>query len=154
MADTRMNPQGRGQRKDRFVNDILVEPGELKFLRQRATIAQVNAGLTLLPALPGYKYKLVDAALIAVGGAVAAATTVDILATLAGSSRKLLAVAVAALTQSALVRAGAANATILADGASFTANDANTAITIGKTGSTATTATHVDVLLSYVVEEA
>jgi hypothetical protein len=43
---------------------------------------------------------------------------------------------------------------VLAAGASFVACDAGTAITIGKTGSTGTTATGVDVLLSYVLEVA
>ena len=43
---------------------------------------------------------------------------------------------------------------LLADGASFSACDANTAITIGKTGSSGTTATGIDVLLSYVIEAA
>jgi hypothetical protein len=122
--------------------------------RIRSTIAEVNAGKTLLPALPGFRYVVRDVKMIAVGGAVAAATTVDVLATQGAASVKLLAVAVAALTQSALVRAGAANATILADGASFAPNDANTAVTIGKTGSTATTATNVDVIIDYAVEAA
>lgn len=149
-----MLPQGAGQRVHQYINDVLIRFGEVEALRTRATIAQVNAGLTLLPALPGVKYQVLDAIMIAVGGAVAAATTVDLLATASGSSRKLLAVAVAALTQSALVRAGAANATILADGASFTANDANTAVTLGKTGSTATTATHVDITIFYVCSQA
>lgn len=122
-------------------------------VRKRCTIAEVNAGATIVPAPgAGYTLRLVDAKMIAVGGAVGGATTVDILATLATASRKLLAVAIAALTQSAVVRDGAANAAVLADGASYTANDANTAITIAKTGGAATTATHVDVVLTYVVE--
>lgn len=120
--------------------------------RVRVTAAEVNAGFTLVAAVAGFKPRLVDAALIAIGGAVTGATTIDILATLAAGSRKLLAVAIAALTQSTLVRAGAANATLLADGASFTANDENTPITIGKTGANMATATHVDVLLKFVLE--
>ena len=127
--------------------------GKARVLRTRVTLAQVNAGATLLAAIPGKKYRIHDMALISVGGAAAAATTIDILGTQAASSVKLLAVAVAALTQNALVRAGAANATILAAGASFVDNDANTAITIGKTGDAATTATHFDVLLTYSVNE-
>lgn len=124
-------------------------------IRKRFTIAEINAGATLLSALPvGFKYRMVDATMIAVGGAVGATTTVDILATASAASRKLLAVAIAALTQSAVVRAGATNATLLADGASFTANDSATAITVGKTGATATTATHVDVSFCYVIEKA
>jgi hypothetical protein len=121
-------------------------------LRQRVALADINAGLTLLPALALWKYRMVDCAMIAVGGAAAASTTIDILATQT-TSVKLLAVAVAALTRSAVVRAGAANAVVLADGASFVANDVNTAITIGKTGSDMTTATHIDVILSYAIEQ-
>lgn len=118
-------------------------------LRVRATAAQVNAGLTLLPARAGIQYQMQDMVMIAIGGNAATATTVDVLGTQSTSSVKLLAVAVAALTQSSVVRAGAANASVLADGASFVANDANTAITLGKTGSSLATATHIDVLLTY-----
>jgi hypothetical protein len=120
--------------------------------RVRTTIAGVNAGATLLPAIQGYKYRLVDAVMIAVGGAVGTCTSVDILGTQATSSVKLVAAAIAALTQSAVVHAGAANAAVLADGASFAQNDASKAITIGKTGGTCDTATHVDVILTYAVE--
>lgn len=121
--------------------------------RERFTIAQVNAGATLLNAVPGFKYRMTDMAMIAVGGAAAAATTVDILGTRSAASVKLMASAVAGLTQSTLLRAGATNGTILADGASFTELDANTAITVGKTGSAITTATHIDFLISYVLEK-
>ncbi len=126
--------------------------GDARVLRQRVTTAEVNAGLTLLPAVAGRKYRMHDVALIAVGGAAATATSVDILGTQSASSAKLLAAAVAGLTQNALLRAGATNAAILAAGASFVANDVNTAITIGKTGSDLATATHIDVLLTYSVE--
>lgn len=122
--------------------------------RERVTIAQINAGYTLLPAVRGFKYRVTDMSMIAIGGAVTGATTIDILATQAAASVKLLAAAIAALTQSALLRAGAANATILANGASFVANDENTGISIGKTGGAAATATHVDVALTYVLEKA
>jgi predicted RecA/RadA family phage recombinase len=132
----------------------VIGDGVVHHVRTRFTIAQINAGANLLPAVPGAKYRLVDAALIAVGGAVGAATTVDILATQGASSVKLLAAAVAGLTQNTLLRAGATNAAILAAGASFVANDANTAISVAKTGDPATTATHVDVLASYVLEPA
>lgn len=121
--------------------------------RVRVAIADVNAGLELLPALPGYKYRLVRATAISVGGAAAAVTTVDILATQT-TSVKLVAFAQASLTQSAVLTSGGSGAAVLADGASFVANDANTAITIGKTGSAVTTATHIDVDLLYTVEAA
>lgn len=121
--------------------------------RFRVTIAQINAGLTLLPKIAGRKYRLVDSFAIAYGGAVGAITTVDILGTQATSSVKLVAYGQAALTQSAMVRAGSSGGVLLADGASAALNDANTAITILKTGADATTATGVDISLSYTVEE-
>lgn len=130
---------------------VYVVPGSeagVQQTRQRFTIAQVNAGATILPARAGIQYQMVDCALISIGGAAATATTVDILATQT-TGVKLVAAAVAGLTQNTLLRAGATNATILADGASFVANDANTAVTIGKTGSNVATATHIDVLLTY-----
>lgn len=131
-------------------------PGAVPVLltvNRRCTIAEVNAGVSILAALPGFKYRMVDARAIAVGGAVAAVTTVDILATLATASRKLVAFAQASLTQSALLRAGAAGAAILTNGASFQTNDVNTPITVGITGAAVTTATHVDISIDYVVEE-
>ena len=120
----------------------------------RKTIAEINAGSTLLPALPGFKYRVTDMRKIAVGGAAAAATTVDILATQAGASVELMASAVANLTQSAILRAGATGGDVLADGASFGSNDVNTAITAGKTGADLTTATHIDFFIEYVIERA
>lgn len=125
--------------------------GRMFTTRKRFTIAQVNAGATLIPALPGLKIRMVDALAIAIGGAAAAVTTVDILGTVS-TVRKLVALAQASLTQSTVLRAGGAGAAVLADGASFTANDAGTAITVGKTGADVTTATHVDVLLTYSLE--
>lgn len=122
--------------------------------RQRFTAAQVNSGADVLPALSGYQYRVVDATLIAIGGDASGATSVDLLSTQSTSSAKLIAAAVAALTQSAVVRTDNGNVTVLADGASFVANDAGAAVTIGKTGSNLATATHIDVILDYVIEAA
>ncbi len=122
--------------------------------RRRCTLAELNAGVTLLPAVAGQKYRMVGCKMIAYGGAVGALATADILATQAAGSVKLVAFAQASLTQSAVLSAGGTGAAVLADGASHVANDVNTAITLGKTGSTATTATGVDVILDYVIEEA
>ena len=122
-------------------------------LRTRSTIAVVNAGATLLAAVTGYKYRIISATAIAVGGAAAAVTTVDILGT-QSSSVKLVAYAQANLTQSAVLTDGGTGAAVLANGASYVACDAATAITIGKTGSAITTATHIDTNISYVLEAA
>lgn len=130
----------------------LFGPGIVRNTRQRFTIAQVNAGATILAAVAGYKYRLIACKAISVGGAAAAVTTVDILGTQAASGVKLVAYAQASLTQSTVLTDGGSGATVLADGASYAQNDANTAITIGKTGSSVTTATHIDVILSYALE--
>ena len=153
--ETRQYPVGSfGVFKPRYVNGVLVLPGVPRHLRVRATTAQVNAGVVILPALPGFGYRIVDAAMIAVGGAATTNTSVDLLGTKAATASRPLVIAVAALTQSTLVRAGASNAVILADGASFTRHDANTAlsVTIQSGGSSMTVATAIDVLLTYVVE--
>lgn len=122
-------------------------------LRARFTVAQVNAGATIVVAPgSGYKLRLVDYIIIAVGGAVGAATGIYINATQAAGTVHLAAIATAALTQSAVNRPGASNNVVLADGASFVANDADTAITILKNGSDITTATNIDVILSYAAD--
>jgi len=124
----------------------------LRQLRVRVALADVNAGKEVLPALPGRAYRLVDGHITSVGGALAAVTDVRVLGTRAGSSVALLVAPQAGLTQSAMLRAGAATVTLLADGASFTPLDQNTSIRVGKTGGTGTTATAVDFVLTYVVE--
>ncbi len=125
--------------------------GRVLEVRKRLTIAQVNAGATLIAAIPGVKIRLIEAFATAIGGAVTSVTTVDVLGTLT-SSRKLVAFAQASLTQSTQLKSGGAGAAILADGASFTANDANTAITAGITGSAITVATHIDFDIKYALE--
>ncbi len=135
-------------------NEIFDRSQATQNIRQRFTIAEVNAGATLLAAIPGHKYRMVGCAAISVGGAAGAVTTVDVLATQSTSSVKLVAYAQANLTQSAVLRDGGTGAAVLADGASYVANDANTAITVGKTGSSVTTASHIDINFTYVIEKA
>jgi hypothetical protein len=120
-------------------------------VRKRFTIAEVNAGATLVAAVTGKSIRMVNCKAIAVGGAAAAVTTVDVLGT-ATTGRKLVAFAQANLTQSTVLTAGGTGGTVLADGASYTANDAGTGVTVGKTGSAVTTATHIDVIFDYVLE--
>lgn len=122
--------------------------------RFRKTIAEVNAGVTLLAARTGIKYRLVDVIAIAVGGAASGVTTVDVLGTQATASVKLAAFAQASLTRSAVLRPGVSGTAVLADGASFAACDAAAAITANKTGSDVATATHIDFILSYCHEDA
>lgn len=120
--------------------------------RHRVTVAEINAGHEVLPAISGKSYRLVDCTAIAYGGAVGTTTTVDVLGTQAAGGVKLVAFEQANLTQSAAVKMGETGGTITADGASYTACDASTAITIGKTGGDADTATGVDFIITYVIE--
>ena len=124
-------------------------------LRTRVLIADINAGKTLLAAIAGIKYRLIDAYLVAYGGAVTSTnlTHVEIRGTQSASSAVLYKVAKAQLSQSTVNRIGTASTTILADGASFVACDANTAITINPlTGTDGATATGIDVVLMYAAE--
>lgn len=120
--------------------------------RHRVTIAEINGGHELLPAISGKSYRLVSCKAIAYGGAAGAVTTVDLLGTQSASGVKLVAFAQASLTQSAVLFDGGTGAAVLADGASYQACDANSAITVGKTGSDVTTATGVDFIVEYVIE--
>lgn len=120
----------------------------------RSTAAEVNAGKTLVAAVPGMKFRMVDFTMIAVGGAAATATAVNLLGTRSSASVSLAIVAVAGLTQSAVVKPDNANVTVLADGASFTTLDANTAITISSTTNNLATATHIDTIIVYACDAA
>lgn len=165
-------PNGRGGIKSRYVSGKLVFfnprtgaelfrldptlghviPGVIKSYRQRFTVAEVNAGASVLAAVAGFKYRMINAKIISVGGAAGAVTTVDVLGTQSASSSKLVAFAQASLTQNTVLTAGDSGAAVLAAGASYIQNDVNTAITIGKTGATITTATHFDLIVDYVLE--
>ena len=125
-------------------------PGMVQNVRVRATAAQVNAtgGLAVLPALAGYKYRMVDCKMIAVGGAAGGATGVQIKC----DTVLLVDAKVAALGQSVVARAGDTNVNVLADGASFATQAAGKSVVVIKDGSDLTTATHIDVILDYVIE--
>lgn len=125
-------------------------------VRRRCTQAEVIAGVTLVAATPGIAYRLVDFTMVAVGGSASGATSVDILGTRSAASVRPFVVAVAALTQSAVVKPNSANVTVLADGASYTALDVNTAITVSQQagGSNLATATNIDVVLTFAAEPA
>ncbi len=122
--------------------------------RRRVTTAEVNAGLTLLPAVPGFKYRLIDSTVIAIGGAASALTLLTIAATQAGAAVLLVTHTQASLTQSTVLKPNSTGAVVLADGASFVANDQNTEITVAKTGSSLATSTAIDINLTYALEAA
>ena len=91
----------------------LVLPGNVLNVRKRFTIAQVNAGAELVPAVTGKSIRMVSCKALAVGGAAAAVTTVDVTGTLT-TSRKLVAFAQASLTQSTVLMDGASGAAVVA----------------------------------------
>jgi hypothetical protein len=128
--------------------------------RIRCTTAQINAttGAELLPALNGYAYRLIDAVLIAYGGAAATATSVDIIGTRSAATVRPLVAAVAAIAQSVVAHMGVSNLVVLADGASFSPLDAGTAVVLGTqafpSAGNLATATGIDVILTYAVEPA
>jgi len=123
--------------------------------RVRVTLAQVNAGYELLPALPGYTYRLINWTLTAIGASAATATSVDLIGTQGAVAVRPVVTAVSALARSAVIGRGHANSVVLADGASQMALDVNTALTIctqsASQGNLAT-CTHIDVNLEYAVE--
>jgi len=121
----------------------------VKTVRMRVTAAEVNAGHTVLAAINGYRYRLVDAILIAVGGTTAGFTGLLVKGTQSASVVDLIDAKLAALARSAVARPGATNVNVLADGASFVLCDNNTAITVIKDGSNLTGATHIDVMLQF-----
>lgn len=120
--------------------------------RTRVTLAQINAGLTLLAAVASFKYRLIACTAIAIGGAAGGLTTVDVKATQGAGAAILVSYAQASLTQSTVLKDGGAGATVLANGASYIQNDANTAITVIKAGADLTTATDIDINLTYALE--
>jgi len=128
--------------------------------RVRATLAEINAttGKELLPAVNGYAYRIIDAVLIAYGGATATATSVDIIGTRGAATVRPLVGIIAALGQSVVAHMGISNMTVLADGASFTPLDAGTAVVLATdnyplAGDLAT-CTGIDVILTYAMEAA
>lgn len=125
----------------------VVHNDNVRSKRVRVSLLELNAGHELLPAVDGYGYRIVDVKVIAVGGALGTATSIEIEC----DTADLFSVAAAQLTQSAVNGPGITGTTVLADGASFDVNADNKAVTISATG-TADTLTDVDVILTYTLE--
>lgn len=158
MTDIRLQPEGRGAQVAKYIKDVLVEFGVAKTIRTCVTLTQLNAGLALLPALPGVRWRMIAASFIAIGGNAGGGTSANLQGTVAALTVQLWVVTIAALTRSTQVFTGVTPAagaqTILADGASFTQQDANTALNVITVGSAMTTLTSLDVFLDYVADPA
>jgi hypothetical protein len=143
-----------------YLSEILNVNGDAGVLHQRhrVTVAEMNAGHTLLAAVTGLKYRLVDVKVITIGGnagATADATGIAVYGVQATVSTALYTALLAALTQHAVCQINTANTSVQNSGASFVANDAAAAITCRAVSAGAydlITATHFDILLSYVLE--
>ena len=127
--------------------------GIVNYIKKRFTVAQINAGATILAAKPGLKIQMIDCSMAAEGGNAATATSIEVEAVQSTSAVDLISNTVGILTDDTLARMGITNSTLLANGLWAVANDVNTAITISKTGSDLATATHLNVYFTYMVVE-
>jgi hypothetical protein len=114
----------------------------------KLTVAQINAGITVVAAEPGLTIKATDFYMKAIGGAVGAVTTIDIKDT-AASPVTVGTCAQAQLTENAILRAGATGTVHTNLGEALTAGKG---LQVVKNGSDITTATHVIVCIDYIRE--
>jgi hypothetical protein len=114
------------------------------------TLAQVNAGTVILPAITGQTYKVNHAVIQAIGGAAAACTLVEIADT-AGTPIVAMSAAVAALTQNTRVSEATAAATVTTTAFAPTALTASQGIQVLSTGSACTTATSFNVIVFFTI---
>jgi hypothetical protein len=116
------------------------------------TTAEVNAGKVLLPAITGYRYRVLDWKMAARGGAAGTATSVDIKDT-ADTPVSVAIALVAALTQNKVVGPGMANVTDGAVGGMGKPLTVSKGVQIKVAGSALDTATSVDVTITYAMEK-
>lgn len=131
-------------------------PGSVMYSKRiRTTIANVNAGATLVAAITGRKIRVTGWKVIAIGAAVTSttATGLALIGTESASPVNIVAMTKAILTQSTINGVSGSGITTLADGASFIQLDVTTGVTIQATGgSDLAGASNIDVILDYVVE--
>lgn len=114
----------------------------------RITLAELNAGYTLVSAVTGKSIKVVNYYLRIIGGAATAATDVRIQDN-NGTPVVVVTAAVAALTENAEVNGRETIANVTKGAGWMSALTASKALQIVKTGSAMTTLTHVDVIVEY-----
>jgi len=131
------------------VNKLICNNDVVFCHRERVAAADINNGYTLLNAVLNYKYRMVDLAMTAIGGAASGATDVRISGTQAAAQVDLATVPIAGLTANTFLDLGNAGITVLTAGASLAECDTGTAITVRKTGGTLAGATSVDVVIFY-----
>lgn len=147
-------------RKKNFQSEVnkLIANAPVYCYKERFAIGTLNGAaagaVVLLPAVRGFKYRLVHAACVAVGGTTAGGTSVDIDGVQSGSVVHLVRFLLAGLARSLYDATGVlTNAVVLADGAGIADCDENTAISVLAEG-TFTGATHFDIQIAYTLEKA
>jgi hypothetical protein len=119
-------------------------------MRKRFTIADQRRR-TLLPAIPGLKYRMVDAKAIAIGGAVTRSPR-STSTPRKPRQPKLVAFAQASLTQSTVLTSGGAGAAGPRGRRVVHANDVGTRSRSARPARTITVATNIDVEFTYSLE--
>jgi len=118
--------------------------------RERIPVASIDTtGYTLLNGISGYKYRISDLALIAIGGAAGGATDVRVSGTQSGAQVDVGTAAVAGLTQGTYLDFGNAGLVMPAAGAALAEMDPNTPIVVRRTGAAISGATSIDVVIDY-----
>jgi len=121
--------------------DLRVAAGQL-------TLAEVNAGKVVVPAVVKRAYTVVDCWLRAIGGAAANNTSVDVQDSV--SATKVAVFTRAGLTENALARAGVAVTSVATNlGTSLTRSEG---VRIINVGTACDTMTHLDYVILYKVE--
>ena len=122
-------------------------------LNDSVSLAEIKAGKTILAAVAGRTVTVVDWSVTAIGGAATAATAVTLSDT-AGSPVLIATIAVAALTEDAVVKPN--TATHVTDGAAGIGRGLTAAkgITAEQTGSDMTTLTSLQVVIQYTIVDA
>lgn len=111
----------------------------------RLTTAQINAGYTLITPTATGKWKVLNCMMRAIGGAAAANTSIDITEQTSGAI--VFSATQAILTQNTILRPGDTNVTATNLGVESVAGKT---LLIANVGTAMTTATHIDVILTYV----
>jgi len=132
-----------------LINGLSTADNIVRTVRKQFTVAQVNAagGTALVAGIAGQQIQPIYAAMIAIGGAVTQATTIDIIVQTSGT--KPFQGLQANLTENAVADDLASGLAPLAAGLSFTPQTAGKGVLISKTGADEATATHVDVIFVY-----
>jgi hypothetical protein len=127
-----------------------ITAGNIFSVSANLTLAQVNAGTVILPAVAGQTYKVQHVSIQAIGGAAAACTLVEVADT-SGSPVVAMSSTVAGLSQNTRVTEASAATIAVTNAFAPTALTANQGIQVLSTGSACTTATSFNVVVFFTI---